>query len=443
MGYAQYTDLDCSGVAWLQHIPCHWGVKRLKFSAELINNKVSVEESPLPYLGLEHIESWTGRKIEGEIVNSEGVASSFLAGDVLFGKLRPYLAKVHLAQRDGLISSEALVIRSKAELHAEFLKYYMLSRDFINIVNSSTFGSKMPRASWDFIGNLPVLLPEVEEQQAIASFLDFKTAQIDALIAKKQALLEKLAEKRIALISHAVTKGLNSSVPMKDSGAAWLGLIPESWKILPFRRLIIGGTQNGIYKAKEFFSEDGTAFIQMGEAFSEPIIKRTAKDRVLLSQAELSQWGLEQGDLIFARRSLVFEGSGKCAVVGELEEPHAYESSMIRVRLNKKEIMPMFAFHYFGGAFGRAQILATTKQVTISGIDSQQLKDVLVCVPPASEQDEILDYIQQSECVYIRAHNKVTAVVERLQEYRSSLITNAVTGKIDVRSFIVPQFAKV
>lgn len=187
MRFAQYKELDSSSVSWLQQKPSHWRIKRLKFSTDLINNKVSAEDSSLPYLGLEHIESWTGRKIDGEISNSEGLASSFVEGDVLFGKLRPYLAKVHLAQQKGLISSEALVIRSKEELQAEFLKYYMLSRDFINIVDSSTYGSKMPRASWDFIGNLPILLPDVEEQRSIARFLDFKTAQIDALIAKKKS----------------------------------------------------------------------------------------------------------------------------------------------------------------------------------------------------------------------------------------------------------------
>lgn len=218
MGYAQYEELHSSGVSWLQQKPSHWQIKRLKFSTELINSKISVEDSPLPYLGLEHIESWTGRKIDGEISNSEGLASSFVVGDVLFGKLRPYLAKVHLAQQDGLISSEALVVRSKDELHAEFLKYYMLSRDFINIVDSSTYGSKMPRASWDFIGNLPILLPEVEEQKAIARFLDFKTAQIDALISamggsgtssvasdKKRSMVALLQEYRSALITNAVT----------------------------------------------------------------------------------------------------------------------------------------------------------------------------------------------------------------------------------------------
>lgn len=88
MEYAQYKELDNSGISWIQNKPSHWRIKRLKFSTDLINNKVGAEDSPLPYLGLEHIESWTGKRVDGEISNSEGLASSYLVGDVLFGKLR-------------------------------------------------------------------------------------------------------------------------------------------------------------------------------------------------------------------------------------------------------------------------------------------------------------------------------------------------------------------
>jgi len=109
------------------------------------------------------------------------------------------------------------------------------------------------------------------------------------------------------------------------------------------------------------------------------------------------------------------------------------------VRIDENQIDSMFAFHYFGSAFGRAQILAATKRVTISGIDSQQLKDILVCTPPINEQKEILSYVQRSECGYVSARDKIAAVVNRLVEYRSALITNAVTGKIDLRDWQAPE----
>ena len=202
--------VDCSvkknsAVEWLGQIPEHWKVKRLKYSADLINYKLDGKESDLPYTGLEHIEPWTGKHIaENEDFSSESLASHFRRGDVLFGKLRPYLAKVHAAATEGLCSSELLVLRPK-EVIQNFLFNYMLNSDFITVVDSSTYGAKMPRASWDFIGNLSVLIPPLAEQHAIASYLDAETSRLDGLVEKIEASMELLREYRSALISAAVT----------------------------------------------------------------------------------------------------------------------------------------------------------------------------------------------------------------------------------------------
>jgi type I restriction enzyme S subunit len=121
-GYLAYPEYKESGVEWLGKIPAHWGVKRLKFPVSLINEKVTAEDSELPYMGLEHIQSWTGERIEDEEASSEGTASHFLPNDVLFGKLRPYLAKVHLAKHEGLASTEALILRSSHQVDPIFLR---------------------------------------------------------------------------------------------------------------------------------------------------------------------------------------------------------------------------------------------------------------------------------------------------------------------------------
>ncbi|WP_394999231.1 restriction endonuclease subunit S, partial [Acinetobacter sp.] len=194
-----------SGVEWLGAVPAYWNIKRLKFTVNLISDKIEAESSDLEYMGLEHIESWTGKRIEDEKAFSEGTASKFLKDDVLFGKLRPYLAKVYLANHTGLVSTEALVLRSKKVVYGGFLRYYMATRDFIDIVNSSTFGSKMPRANWDFIGNLPMLLPEYDEQVSIANFIESKLSQLDAQKKKVEDVIAKLQEYRAALITNAVT----------------------------------------------------------------------------------------------------------------------------------------------------------------------------------------------------------------------------------------------
>jgi len=194
-----------SGIEWLGNLPSHWETVRLKYCADLINERVDAWESDLRYTGLEHIESWTGKRIEpnGE-ASSDGQANHYKAGDVLFGKLRPYLAKVLRTQEEGICTGELLVLRPR-RLLPDYLFNYMLTRDFIFVVDASTYGAKMPRASWEFIGNLPMFVPPEDEQRAIAAFLDRETARIDGLIEKIRKSIDLLREYRTALISAAVT----------------------------------------------------------------------------------------------------------------------------------------------------------------------------------------------------------------------------------------------
>lgn len=193
----KYTHYKESGVEWLGKIPDHWMIRRLKYVIQNISDKVNAKESELKYLGLENIESFTGKLVYSVELESEGVAHKFQKNDVLFGKLRPYLAKVYLADKTGLSSTEALIFRASEQILPKFLLYYCLSQDFINEVNGTTFGSKMPRASWDSISSFKMCFPKKEEQKAIVSFLDKKIAQIDTLISKQEMLLEKLAEQRL------------------------------------------------------------------------------------------------------------------------------------------------------------------------------------------------------------------------------------------------------
>lgn len=199
----------------------------------------------MPYLGLEHVESWTGRllPLDAELI-PEGISSCFSSGDILFGKLRPYLAKACTPSFDGLCSSELVVLKPSAP-NQLYLLYQLLAEGFISLVDSSTYGAKMPRAGWEFIGSCVLPSPLTEEQLTIASFLDRKTGEIDALVAKKCALIEKLKEKRSALISRTVTRGLppeaaraaglEPNPKLKRSGAEWLGEVPEHWRVMPLK----------------------------------------------------------------------------------------------------------------------------------------------------------------------------------------------------------------
>jgi len=223
MSLPRYESYKDSGVVWLGDVPEHWEVKRLKRNLRLLTEKTDRRENPV---ALENIESWSGRFIQTE-TTFEGEGIALERGDILFGKLRPYLAKAYLAESAGEAIGDFHVMRPINGTESRFSQYQILNREFIAFVDGSTFGAKMPRVNWDFLGNMVLTVPPTPEQQTIAAFLDRETAKIDALIAEQQRLIELLKEKRQAVISHAVTKGLNPNAPMKDSGIEWLGEVPE------------------------------------------------------------------------------------------------------------------------------------------------------------------------------------------------------------------------
>lgn len=201
----QPEEMKDSGVGWLGMIPKDWEINKLKYLVELRSEKVKAN-STHEYIGMENIESWTGRYLpnndENDIV--EGISNSFNRGDVLFGKLRPYLAKCIVTNFNGICSSELLVLNAK-KLSSKILQYILLDDGFINIVNGSTYGTKMPRANWDFVGNIKLPYMNSNHQIKITEYLGAKIYGIDNIINKNNTQIQKLKQAKQSLISEAVT----------------------------------------------------------------------------------------------------------------------------------------------------------------------------------------------------------------------------------------------
>jgi len=196
-----------SGVEWIGEIPEGWSVKKLKYLAPSKDAKREYNKNTDQYVGLENIVSKLGKLVIPEDPHHpESVVNVYNSGDVLFAKLRPYLAKAFVAESAGVCTSELLVMSPKSRMVLpDFLLDRVLADDFIEAVNTSTYGSKMPRASWNFIGNLAIAWPSISEQKQIADYLDMKTVSIDNTIEKIQKSIRLIQEYRSSLISHAVT----------------------------------------------------------------------------------------------------------------------------------------------------------------------------------------------------------------------------------------------
>ena len=430
--YQPYHELCKSKSEWLQSVPCHWREKRLKYAVMLRNDTIDEIENNSMYIGLEHIESWTGGLINTKNESIiEGSGNKFLVDDILFGKLRPYLAKVHHALTNGICSSELLVLYS-IDLTPRNLFYYLINRYFVEVVDSSTYGAKMPRANWQFISNLTVLIPPTNEQQMITSFLDHATAKIDALLTKKQRLIELLNEKRIALICHAVTKGLDQKAPLRSSGIEWIGDIPEHWGIGPIRHLC-DSIQTGPFGSQLHQSD----YLPMGIPVINPVNlidgRIIPNDNSAVSEYTrrcLSRHILIPEDIVFARRGEI----GRCGLVEVDQAGWLCGTGCMRLRLIRCN---PYYYNYVFNSYGFS-IMLTLNAIgtTMMNINTNILARSTVPIPPYEEQELIAKYLKDETKRIDKLIQKVEEAISCLNEYRSALISAAVTGKIDVRQHV-------
>ncbi len=405
---------------------------RLKRLVRLIRDRAEGATLGQPFIGLENIEPETGRMIEGSAPEDEaggGQATRFKAGDVLFGKLRPYLRKVHLALQPGRCTGEALVLRHRGELAPRFLFYSLIADHFISAVDASTFGSKMPRANWEFIGEQELWVPTRAAQQTIANFLDRKTAALDDLIAKKERLIELLQEKRQALITQAVTKGLDPSVPMKDSGVEWIGRIPRDWNAPLLRRLarVQGGLAKGQLPSGPVRRLPYLRVANVQDGYVD-----TSDMREVEVEAESwRRYALRRGDVLMNEGGDNDKLGRGCVWTGQID-PCLHQNHVFAVRTSTR-LTPEWLALWTSSAPARTFFERHAKQSTnLASISSSNLLQLRVALPPVEVQLGVLSTLGQ----WLERHARSLAAVQRsvalLREYRQALITNAVTGQLDI-----------
>lgn len=403
--------------------------KRLKYVVSLRRSRVAGCADDRPYLGLENIESWTGKRLtdslavsdESSAADVEGTSlcSTFERGDVLFGKLRPYLAKTWVADSPGRSTTELLVMQP-VHVDPRFLMYVCLWRDFIDAVDASTYGSKMPRADWDFIGNVTVPVPLLLQQRAIANYLDRETARIDALIAAKERVLALLAEKRRALITRAVSRGLDPHAPRRDSGIPWLGEIPTHWKTERARWL---------FRERDHRSDTGEEEL-LTVSHLTGVTLRSEKD-VYMFEAETTE-GYKicfKGDLVI-NTLWAWMGAMGVAPVEGIVSP-AYNVYEPRDRLEPGYV----------DALVRLPLFAQEVTRYSKGVWSSRLRlypegffEVILPVPPLPEQRQIISFLADKGRGLDELKAAAKKTIALLKERRSALIAATVTGTIDVEA---------
>lgn len=447
MKWPEYSKYTPSCAEWLGDMPAHWNSKRLKYLAS-INDEALPETTDagheLAYVDIGSVDSRQGiTTIEGMVFEDAPSRARRIVrdGDTIISTVRTYLraiAPIVQPPANMIVSTGFAVVRPR-KLDSRYLSYALRESGFVETVVARSVGVSYPAVNASDIGIIPVLVPDVSEQRAISDFLDRETATLDALIGKKRALIGKLKEKRAALISRTVTHGLppdaawaaglDPAPKLKPSGVDWIDQIPSHWVVKRLRHISDGITVGVVVNPSSYVSDEGVPFLLGGDV-KELFVdisnaKRCPKE---VSDGVLSKSRLKHEDLVVVRVGY----PGVAAVIPE-ELEGANCASMMIVRRHKRFCSQWLAY-VINSRVGRDQVEivqygAAQKQFNIS-----HAVDFSYPFPPVEEQNLIANFLDRETAKIDRLIRKVGVVIERLLEYRSALITAAVTGKIDVRN---------
>ncbi|WP_436915555.1 restriction endonuclease subunit S [Acinetobacter gandensis] len=437
--YESYKD---SGVQWLGEIPSHWVRTNVKYYYDVQLGKMlqpeakSVDDINIKYLKAQHVQ-W--EKIDSENMPEMWCSSKELSkymvsnGDLLIcegGEVGRCGILTNL-EEPAIIQNALHRVRNTARADVRYLNYFIqhtAQSDWFSILcNKATIA----HFTSEKLLALPTLIPPLDEQKIIADFLDKRLAQVDALIAKQETLLEKLAEQRVALISHAVTKGLNPDVEMKESGISWFKQIPKSWDVKQLK-FVITKIQTGSTPPSavpEYYSSDDIVWYGPADFTDENyILNESVKKISALALEDKVVKPMPKGSIMMIGIGATL---GKVAITNVDCTTNQQINSLIPI----EDVNAKYLMYQLNSLRDIVKLLSSAS--TLGIINQEKTKCLKIIVPSLNDQNEIVEFLDKELNEISAVKKSVEQTINKLKEYRSTLITQVVTGKIDVRNLKV------
>ena len=424
-------EMKDSGIEWIGEIPADWTLQRGKtiFAQRLTKGN----QSEILLAATQKYGMLPQSEVEGVVqVKEDADLQQFRTvhkKDFVIS-LRSFQGGFEYSQYEGVCSPAYQVFYNTNPICHNYYRLLFKSDGFIQKMNSMTVGIREGKnIQYSDFANSLIPVPPINQQQRIADYLDRKCSKIDAIIARQQEVIEKLKAYKLAVITEAVTKGLNPVVPMKDSGIDFIGSIPEAWRICRLRN--IGTLQNGISKGGEFFGH-GFPFVSYGDVYRNFSLPVQVAGLIDSSDEERRNYSVESGDICFTRTSETIEEVGFSSVCEETIPDATFAGFLIRVRPFTDDLVPKFAKYYFRSNHHRYYLVKQMNLVTRASLGQDLLKSMPVLVPPKDEQISLAAYLDK-KCGAIESSIEYKQrVIERLTAYKKSLIYEVVTGKKEV-----------
>ncbi len=442
----QYESYKDSGTGWLEKIPSHWKIvsfKRLfSFGRGLSITKADLVEEGIPVInyGQIHSKQNTGTRIEQHLLRyipesyTEGYESSRVnSGDFIFADTSEDLegcGNCVYIDKDYLLYAgyHSIIAKSIQSDDNKYLAYLFKTDCWRSQIRSSVYGVKVFSVTQSTLNDSTVILPPIEEQMTIASYLDQKVGQVDAAIAEKEQMLEDLKAYRSSIISEAVTKGLVKDVEMKDSGIEWLGKIPAMWECSSLKHFLSQPLQYGANESAESTNPDWPRYIRITDIDEYGNLRdETFKS---LDPDKAKDYLLEKGDVLFARSGATV---GKTYIFNE-DYAACFAGYLIKAKCGKK-LLPQFLFLYTNTLQYENWKNSVFIQATIQNIGADKYSLLPIVVPSIEEQQKIIEYVNTKLGKLDRVLADIQSQISDLKAYKSSIITEAVTGKVDLRGW--------
>jgi type I restriction enzyme S subunit len=348
---------------------------------------------------------------------------------ILIGRVGALCGNVHLVQQNLWASEHAFRVFPKKVFDLTFMAHLLRVLD----LNRFAIRTAQPLINTTIVESQVGVLPTLQEQRSIAAFLDRETGKIDALVAKKKRLIELLQEKRTALITRAVTKGLDPDVPMKDSGVEWLGEIPATWKVKRIKnlsRFVTSGSRGWA----EYYAEEGPLFLRIGNLRSGSIeLNLNDLQHVCPPEgAEGARTRVHPGDLLISITALI----GAVAVVPQGLPDAFVNQHLALVRLSDTSVEPRWLAYCVLSRVGQEQFSVELYGGTKDGLGLEDIRSLVVLLPPMTEQRRIVELLDTEDANTESLIRKIREGIEKLKEFRTALISAVVTGKIDVQDSV-------
>lgn len=430
MSFPAYEDLIDTEFLWLGKVPSHWELCPVGSCFRERRDKVS--DTDYPPLSV------TKNGIVPQLENAAKTDDNdnrrlVCAGDFVINSRSDRKGSSGMASEDGSVSLINTVIAPNQDIEIEFAHHLFRSATFQE--EYYRFGKGIVADLWSTnysaMKRICLAVPPLDEQKAISSFLDVETSKIDGLVSEQRRLIELLKEKRQAVISHAVTKGLNPNAPMKPSGIQWLGDVPQHWSVKRVKHLTasIKAGPFGSSLTKDVYVASGYRVYGQEQVIPNDF---TIGD-YYIDQAkydELSQCSVAPGDVLISCVGTF----GKIAIVPDDAEPGIINPRLLRLRCNSS-IAARYLVEVLRSQVTFEQFSLLSRGGTMDVINIGTLSSVAVPLPPKDEQDELVSFVHSEIEKFDSLQTEAERAIELLQERRTALISAAVTGKIDVREF--------